>query len=125
MRKTSAPVAASLFIVASVVSEKLPMAQHAIEGDMKLEPTLCASVRIVGLLLILLQTVCLACAARVMLWHVRWPAKYLMGSYLLNLNFLDAFFISPGVRRSESQYCSPNSVFNTWGSYGSSKRPGG
>jgi len=99
MRKTSAPVAASLFIVASVVSEKLPMAQRAIEGDMELEPTLCASLRIVGLLLILLQTVCLACAARVMLWHLRWPAKYLMGSYLLNLNFLDAFFISPGVRR--------------------------
>ena len=101
MRAAKPGAAAIIFIAACAVSERLPSAQSAIEGDVPLAWQLPA--RLTGLLLVVVQTLSLASTARSMLWHLRWPAKYLMGSYLLNLNFLDAFFISPAVRWYASQ----------------------
>lgn len=96
--KTDAPLGALVFFISCAVSQHLPTAQAAVEGQ-ELEIVEQVLGRAAGLLLILLQAWALAGAIRPLEMHWRWPARYLMGSYLLNLNFLDVFLISPSVRR--------------------------
>lgn len=103
MRNVTPLAAAMIFVATCVLSEEVPAAQSAIEGDVQLDMVWQLPARLAGLLLIVVQTLSLASTGRAVLWHLRWPAKYLMGSYLLNLNFLDAFLISPQVRWSASQ----------------------
>ena len=102
--RTIPPLAAGvIFVVTCVLSEEVPAAQSAIEGDVQLDMMWQLPARLAGLLLIVVQTLSLASTGRAVLWHLRWPAKYLMGSYLLNLNFLDLCLLSPQVRWSAPQ----------------------
>lgn len=99
LMRTIPPLAAGvIFVVTCVLSEEVPAAQSAIEGDVQLDMMWQLPARLAGLLLIVVQTLSLASTGRAVLWHLRWPAKYLMGSYLLNLNFLDLCLLSPQVR---------------------------
>ena len=71
--------------------------------------------RLASLFLIVIQTLSLACLCRPLArWSCfRWPARYLLGSYLLNVNFLDMLSLSPEVRRQRPQVCGSDAGFRT------------
>ena len=102
-QKIKTPEATFVFLVTCMVSERARSAQACIEGDgLQKDPLHQLGVRFLGLFLIVVQTLALASAVKPFAsarWHLAWPARYLLGSYLLNLNFLDVFGISPAVRR--------------------------
>ncbi|CAE7700762.1 SLC24A1 [Symbiodinium sp. CCMP2456] len=77
-------------------------AQSAIENDdLNLSWVQRSVARLASLLLIVIQTLSLASLCRPLARTnlFRWPARYLLGGYLLNVNFLDLLFLSPEVRR--------------------------
>ncbi|CAJ1362350.1 unnamed protein product [Effrenium voratum] len=92
--------AAFVFFAACALSDFIPV-EEAIEGYPFKSFCSQALARFLGLVIVPIQTLSLASAMRpvAMLWHWRWPAKFLLGSYLLNLNFLDVVGLSPDSRR--------------------------
>eukprot|EP00439_Symbiodinium_sp_Y106_P066383 s1784_g10.t2 len=87
---------------ASSVLSWLFSTQSAIENDdLSLSWPERSATRLASLLLIVIQTLSLAslCRPLARMNFFRWPARYLLGGYLLNVNFLDLLCLSPEVRR--------------------------
>ena len=75
--------------------------QSAIEKeDLNLSWRQRSVARLASLLLIVIQTLSLAslCRPLARMNFYKWPARYLLGGYLLNVNFLDLLSLSPEVR---------------------------
>mmetsp|Transcript_68085 Transcript_68085/g.221691 ORF Transcript_68085/g.221691 Transcript_68085/m.221691 type:complete len:442 (-) Transcript_68085:369-1694(-) len=96
------PVAGSLLFVASCLLGFWAPGQAAIEFGAGSSTWAGHFARLSGLTLTLLQTFGLTAALAPLARriHFQWAARWVLGSYIFNVNFLDILFLSPGARWS-------------------------
>jgi len=99
LRSLGPAVGTALFVVASVLGVLLP-GQSEVEFGAGESTWSGHFERLLGLIFTVLQTAGLAalCAPLSDRMHFKWIARWILGSFMFNLNFLDLFFLSPQAR---------------------------